>query len=662
MHKVLFGAIFYFIIYFPAQLIAEISHDSLQSVYMHQLTLSSDSLDSTMDFSMMTSRFLEDIFKDNTISDAEMLDVLILAAKGEKLNKYKEATHLLKSVIPWVQEKPVYLAYLHSKIGDYYFNERKSIDAVEQFIKAALLYEKQNLIQPLARSYLYISMINLRGNNDKIGLTYAEQALDYMKLVKLTSRADSDILRGLYGVKGVLERRLGDYEKAIISTDESIRISKEMNDSVIVAISNGNKAVIYYEMGDMESALPLLEQDYKTSNEAKIYFSAFNAGIYLCKVHAALGNQQALRKTFEEITTLYEEHEITNETSKAEYFKIGAELAQANNDVSKANYYLMKFMEVDQIRDSINKVNDVAQLQEKYLLEKEIAKLELLQKTNVLQASHLKLRTAILIIIALALIIVLWYVFVLKQKNKKIDRLNELLEAKVSERTNRLMEINKELDTYLYRASHDIRRPIRTLLGLNNVAKLTNDKEALEELFEQVHFTALNMDKMLFKLQMAYELNNDHPIEEVNLENLVQKCLKDMALEIEAHNANFKIDIPNHALYVQANEHLILMILDNIIENSLLYQNHGNPEIEISTDMGKYYFYIHVKDNGYGIPEEYFKKVFSSYFKISNKTQGSGLGLFLAYRAVSYLGGDITIQSVINKGSHFTIKLPVSPK
>nr|WP_236587818.1 HAMP domain-containing sensor histidine kinase [Marivirga aurantiaca] len=104
------------------------------------------------------------------------------------------------------------------------------------------------------------------------------------------------------------------------------------------------------------------------------------------------------------------------------------------------------------------------------------------------------------------------------------------------------------------------------------------------------------------------------------------------------------------------------MILDNIIENSLLYQNHGNPEIEISTDMGKYYFYIHVKDNGYGIPEEYFKKVFSSYFKISNKTQGSGLGLFLAYRAVSYLGGDITIQSVINKGSHFTIKLPVSPK
>ncbi len=354
--------------------------------------------------------------------------------------------------------------------------------------------------------------------------------------------------------------------------------------------------------------------------------------------------------------------DISNIASKIEYFNVAADVAQLKGEKDKEIEYLRKYQEVDLIRDSIASANDITQLQEKYLLEKEVTKMELLQTTNQLQASHLRLRTSILILIALALIIVLWYVFILRQKNKKIDKLNELLEEKVSDRTSRLLEINKELDTYLYRASHDIRRPIRTLLGLNNVSKLNQSKEELEKLFDQVHFTALNMDKMLFKLQMAYDLNNEHKTEKVQLNSVLKDCLKDMALEIEAHNAKIDIVLPKNNVEINANTALLRIILDNIIENAILYQNHGNPEVKISIDAGKYYFYIHIKDNGYGIPTEYYKQVFEAYFKLSNKTQGSGLGLFLAFKAVTFLGGEIAIQSEINSGSQFTVKIPLSPK
>ncbi len=662
MRKVLLSTGLYFLFLFSLYSDTDFSYESMQEFYEQQLNLSKDQSDSILDFHRKDLELIEKIYTDNKVSEDEIYEILAFSAKAENFDKYDEVINLLRTVIPWLKEQPQQQAFLYYKLGGFYFHQHKLVQSIEQFMKAILIFEQIGDSKSLARAQLNIALINMQGSNDEIGIDYANQSLQIMENLELENQKDSIILRRLYSVKGILHRRVGDYEKALFNTEQSIQLLYAMKDTLLTAIAKGNKAVIYYEMGKLNSALPLLIADYETSKAAGYYSSAFNAGIFICKIYSAKGNLQELTATFNAITQIFEKQGITNKLAIVDYYKIGADLANIKNDQNEENYYLRKYVDVDHARDSINKVNDVAQLQEKYLLEKEVAKLELLKKTNHLQASHLKLRTALLIIIGLALIIVLWYVYVLTQKNKKIDRLNEMLEEKVSERTNRLLEINKELDTYLYRASHDIRRPIRTILGLNNVAKISDNKEELSKLFEQVHFTALNMDKMLFKLQMAYELNNEHPMEEVNIEELIQTCISNMILEIETHKAEIKINIPNNALYVQANHALILMMLNNILENSLLYQNHGKPEIEINTDIGKYYFYIHIKDNGYGISEEYYQKVFTSYFKISNKTQGSGLGLFLAERAVNYLGGEITIQSVINKGSHFTIKLPVNPR
>jgi signal transduction histidine kinase len=375
-----------------------------------------------------------------------------------------------------------------------------------------------------------------------------------------------------------------------------------------------------------------------------------------------MNKTDSLLKTFERMQTIMENYPITNPKSRAEYLKVGARVNEINGDTAKANQYLKEYIEQDKIRDSINLSKDVARLHERHLMEQEISKMELLQNTNQLQASHLKLRTALLIIIAITLLVVLWYVFTLRSKNKKIDKLNEMLEAKVSERTARLMEINKELDTYLYRASHDIRRPIRTLLGLNNIAQINSDPEQMKQLFSKVHTTAMSMDKMLFKLQMAYELNSSHGIEKVKIDELITECLTDMSLEIKEHNANITVNIHEKAKSVQGNKALLRIALDNIIENALLYQRDEESKIELFTDVGNYFFYIHVKDNGFGIPEKYIADLFKPYFKISNKTQGSGLGLFLAHKAISFLAGEITVSSTVNEGTQLTLKIPINPK
>jgi signal transduction histidine kinase len=656
--KTVFLQIFLFFISLSVGISQEISFDSLNSFYQQKLA-SNNSHD--LSYSDLESEINAISIKKNPDFSA-LIKPLELLAYSEKNGHHELGIKLVSNLIPATKTSNKFQAFLYFTLGKFYNRINRPVESLEYYLKASSYLSKLKANSILANAYYRIGIINLNGWNNDISIDYANKGLEALKKIDRLSKSDTLTLLGLYEVQGIAFRRTRKFEQSLYNINKAVELSTEIKDSVRLALNNGNKATIYYEKGDFDLAIPLLEKDFKTSIAAGVYNSGMNALIYLSWISLKLDNMDSLMSKFDQMQKIAQKYPITNPKSKAEYLKIGAKVAEIKGDTASANQFLRQYIEEDKIRDSINLSNDVSSLHERHLMEQEISKLELLQQTNQLQASHLKLRTALLIIIAFALLVVLWYVFTLRNKNRKIDRLNELLEAKVSERTARLMEINKELDTYLYRASHDIRRPIRTLLGLNNIAQINNDPEQMRQLFSKVHTTAISMDKMLFKLQMAYELNNSHDFEKVNIEELIKECMDDMSLEIEQHHANIKVNIHKKTKMIHANKALLRIALDNILENALLYQSTDNKEIEISTDIGNYFFYLHVRDNGDGIPEKYMKKLFNPYFKISNKTQGSGLGLFLAHRAISFLAGEITINSKVNEGSQFTIKIPINPK
>lgn len=636
----------------------KISLDSLNQYYEYELRKEYDEEISKE----ILIRKTENISISKISEFSQFRSFLDLIALIDKNKENELGVQLVSEIIPQTKTVNEFQAFLYIKLAQFYSRQGKTVSSLEYYLKASTILEKIEAHSFLSQIYFRISRINLNGWNNEISIEYANKGLKTLQGIEEFNRMDSLSLLGLHEIKGIAYRRIHKFEESLYNIEEAIKLCEKIGDSVRLALNNGNKATIYYEKGDFELAIPLLEKDFETSINAGVYNSGMNALIYLSWIYIKMENKDSLLKIFEKMQSVEKKYPITNPKSKAEYLKVGAKVAEIKGDTATANDYLRGYIEQDKIRDSVNLSNDVASMHERHLMEQEISKLDLLQNTNQLQASHLKLRTALLIIIAMALLIVLWYVFTLRNKNKKIDKLNEMLEAKVSERTARLMEINKELDTYLYRASHDIRRPIRTLLGLNNIAQINTDPEQMKQLFSKVHSTAMSMDKMLFKLQMAYELNNSHGLETVDIEELVKECIDDMSLEIKEHNANITVNINDKATSVKANKALLRIALDNILENALLYQSEENNEIEIFTDIGNYYFYIHVKDNGFGIPEKYHEDLFKPYFKISNKTQGSGLGLFLAHKAISFLAGEISVSSTINEGSQFTLKIPINPK
>lgn len=233
----------------------------------------------------------------------------------------------------------------------------------------------------------------------------------------------------------------------------------------------------------------------------------------------------------------------------------------------------------------------------------------------------------------------------LENANAQIQAINSSLEQTVEERTKNLLELNNDLDLLVYRSSHDFRRPLTTLMGLNEIARLTVKDELSKELFNKVNKTAVNMDKMLLKFFMLYNINHFRTTYEGNtLDEIVDKIENNMISRKRNITFNRKIELVNYNNKDERNS-LIEIILENLVENSLIYNREDHMVIDLEIDEKDGYLHILERDNGNGIHASFHQKIFEMYFRGSTLSTGNGLGLYVAKRAADLLKASITLDS-----------------
>lgn len=248
----------------------------------------------------------------------------------------------------------------------------------------------------------------------------------------------------------------------------------------------------------------------------------------------------------------------------------------------------------------------------------------------------------------------------LAQQSASVHHLNQRLEKLVANRTDALNATMRDLDTFLYRTSHDLRRPLMTILGISNLVAKEKDVETIHSMMAHINKTVSDLDRMLKKLiaiSFCYSERVDK--EPIDLRLLVNEVVlsvtKENSLEKEAIQVVFKQ--PLSALV--SNAYLLKMMLGCVLENSAQYRS-STLQISLVVESDQGMLQLSVQDNGPGIDMAYQKPVFDMFFRAHEKSTGNGLGLYLVKIGVEKLGGTVKLFSEVDKGTTISIIFPLS--
>ncbi|MBC8490105.1 MAG: GHKL domain-containing protein [Bacteroidetes bacterium] len=233
-------------------------------------------------------------------------------------------------------------------------------------------------------------------------------------------------------------------------------------------------------------------------------------------------------------------------------------------------------------------------------------------------------------------------------------------EEKLKRQFVELEKTNSELDKFVYSASHDLRAPLTSVLGIIGLSKMdTEDKQQLEYL-NMMEKSINRLDGFVIDI-INYSRNTRLEVqkEKIDFNLLISETLENLKYIEGADKIETKININERTSFYSDKSRLRVMF-NNLISNAIRYHKpiHEHPFVHINVSIFKDKVIIQVKDNGMGIDKKHIPKIFDMFFKISKKSLGSGLGLYIVKETVNKLSGEINVESDLDRGSMFIIEIP----
>lgn len=527
--------------------------------------------------------------------------------------------------------------------------------AAEDLYKAADIYSQLDLARKASSCYVSIANLQYNTANYPLAVENGLRVIELLHGIFPQEHEDSIRLMQVYNTIGLAYFKQNNIDSAQRNYDRSYAMATLLKEEFWQALVAGNAADIYLAKGMVKEAIESYKNDIRTSLKHNDPTSAALSLLSLGAIYVSERQLELGRQYYDSAYALLIQSGRPISLSKYNYLM--SQWFDLKQDPINAFKYYKKYIV---FRDSVQSVqinSQLQQIQNQKRLEKQLSDITLLKKENELKEKELTISRISVIAFVLVSVLLAVLLYIIRRGNKQLNELNRVLENKVKARTERLRKINQELDTYLYRASHDVRRPILTILGLVHIASLTTESERIE-IFGAIQKTANQMDKMLKKLQMAYELEKEKKSNSVRISLNEYVTHKIEELHKEYPLMNFKI-IESDQVIVKSNVTLINIIVMNILENASIFSMDHSDRVTITLRNGNGLAYIAIKDQGIGIEPAFIENIFEPYVRCSNKSTGSGLGLYLAMKAAKLIGGNITATSTVNQGSEFIVMIPV---
>jgi PAS domain S-box-containing protein len=244
----------------------------------------------------------------------------------------------------------------------------------------------------------------------------------------------------------------------------------------------------------------------------------------------------------------------------------------------------------------------------------------------------------------------------------EINKLNEELENRVVVRTGQLLESNKELESFAYSVSHDLRAPLRHVIGfsekLDSILKERNDSE-INRLTGIIKNAATRMSRLIDEL-LVYSRLGRTELKTVllALNPVIDEVIRESADLTSDRNITWKIKkLPD----VNVDKTLIKLVFQNLVGNSIKFtRKKTNTVIEIDFEENSKEYTFFIRDNGAGFNMEYANKLFGVFQRLHTleEFEGTGIGLATVQRIIKRHGGTVRAEGVENEGATFFFTIP----
>ena len=499
-----------------------------------------------------------------------------------------------------------------------------------------------------------------------------EDAINYFKQTKKYALLNGN--KALANTANVniatANKELGHTDIALNSFEEVVTTSKEINDMQNLATAYLNLGTLFYDKSEFSKSLNHINKAIEISRKGKMK-SIEEASLYTrAEIYSKTNKLEKATKDASEGFELAKQIG-SGPANEMKYFSLLASINKDQNKYKDALYWQEKYSTRSDSLEELGRQKEIDELEISFQSKQKELENSNLKRDKANQDLIIQQRTRLGLTAGAMVLLLLLLGFLLYRNYQKTKNINTILEDKVKDRTKELetsntllMQSNDELKRFAFIASHDLKEPLRNMGGFVSLIKRRLLQRKDTELIEYIEFAQKSNNQMVTLVNSILEyskLDTKKSAEKeiVELQTVVDDICSMIAQSINEKQAKINYNnLPN----ILFNKSTISIIIKNLIENGIKYNESDVPQIDITYKADQESFTLYIKDNGIGISKEFHSKIFEMFTRLHNRDaySGSGMGLAFCKKLVDSHNGSIKIESAEGEGSLFIVNLPTT--